>query len=263
MDARQSRDAEGPPAFSGTRIIRQSWSHLLLMHWPVPAPLVRPLLPEVLELDLFEGSAWIGLTPFTVGSVAPPIGPGWPALTSFHEINLRTFVRCRGRPGVWFFSLDASSLMAVWLARMLYHLPYYRARIERGRRGDSFRFVGERRHPRVPRVAIEIAWMAGRPSPAPRPGSRLWFLTERYRVFARERGWIYECELRHPRWKLREARLGTFECDLFEAAGLPLPEEPPLLHHAEEVPVDIGRIRRCAAIREPEPDFEADTVPTT
>ncbi len=110
-------------------VMRMNWRDLLFLHWPVPAVILRALIPPQLELDLFEGTAYVGLVPFTMTGVRPVGVPPVPGLSSFHETNVRTYVRLGDRdPGVWFFSLDAANPIAVKLARSLFHLPYhYRA----------------------------------------------------------------------------------------------------------------------------------------
>src|ERR1043165_455614 len=135
-------------------LMRMQWRNLLFMHWPIDAKKLRPLIPESLEIDEFDGSAWVGLIPFTMRAVQPallPAIPGLsdlPALSAFHECNVRTYVRRRDRtddhPGVWFFSLDAASRAAVWAARTFFHLPYFHARMRMERAGDEVRYSVQR-----------------------------------------------------------------------------------------------------------------------
>ena len=101
----------------------QTWHDLLFAHWPVPAESLARLVPSPFELDLFEGRAWLGIVPFVMTNVAPRGVPALPGLSSFPELNVRTYVRVGGRPGVYFFSLDAASVLAVRAARLLLHLP--------------------------------------------------------------------------------------------------------------------------------------------
>ncbi len=120
--------------------MRQNWRELLFLHWAFASELIRPLIPPALELDLFEGMAYVGLVSFTMTGVRPTGLPAIAGLSSFHETNVRTYVHIYGRdPGVWFFSLDAANTIAVRLARGLFHLPYHRARmfLEREHTGPS------------------------------------------------------------------------------------------------------------------------------
>ena len=111
-------------------VMRQNWRHLLFLHWVVSPERLRPLVPAGLDLDLFEGRAYVGLVPFTMTDVRPLWAPAVAGLSNFHETNARTYVHRAGRdPGVWFFSLDAANPVAVALARAFFHLPYHHARI--------------------------------------------------------------------------------------------------------------------------------------
>ena len=134
---------------AGRAAQRQSWHELLFLHWSVPVEALRPLVPSRLEIDTYEGRAYVGLVPFTMTGVRPVWAPAVPGLSSFHEVNVRTYVHLGGRePGVWFLSLDASSLLAVLIARATYHLPYRFARMSltRGPQGEV-RYSSERRWP--------------------------------------------------------------------------------------------------------------------
>jgi len=107
----------------------QSWGKLLFLHWPVTAESLRPLIPKPLVLDTFDGTAWIGITPFTMWDVRPVFLPSLPFLSESHELNVRTYVYLDGIPGIWVFSLDANNTIAVWGARLAFHLPYFNARM--------------------------------------------------------------------------------------------------------------------------------------
>ncbi|HEY0384863.1 MAG TPA: DUF2071 domain-containing protein, partial [Pyrinomonadaceae bacterium] len=114
---------------AGWPLGQMNWGKLLFMHWPIEARLLRPLIPQRLVIDTFDGSAWIGVVPFTMWGVRPTFVPPVPGLSQFHELNVRTYVHLDGVPGVWFHSLDAASRLAVWGARTFFHLPYFNARM--------------------------------------------------------------------------------------------------------------------------------------
>ena len=120
--------------------MRMRWEQLLFAHWPLPPHLLRPLIPQELDLDLRDGEAWLGIVPFTMRDVSPRLLPHIPSIADFHELNVRTYVSYRGKPGVWFFSLDAASRLAVRVARAAFHLPYFDAhmKLERVRGGVHF-----------------------------------------------------------------------------------------------------------------------------
>src|SRR5262245_4268389 len=109
----------------GRWTMRQSWCDLLFAHWRVPVSALRPLIPARLKIQEFDGSAWLGAVPFRMTGVMYRPLPDLPWISAFPELNLRTYVECDGKPGVWFFSLDATNPLAVWAARRFFHLPYH------------------------------------------------------------------------------------------------------------------------------------------
>ena len=221
-------------------VMRQSWSELLFLHWPIPAGAVAPLLPAGLEVDRHDGTAWVGLVPFTMTGVRPFWSPSVPGLSAFHEVNVRTYVHREGRdPGVWFFSLDAANPVAVAIARTLWHLPYYRARMrldveEAG--GRTIRYESRRRGggPGC-RVAYRVT---GEPGPAAL-GSFEFFLAERYLLYAHARGRLLVGQVHHTPYPLQTAALLTLDEDLIAAAGIARPDRPPLVHYARRVDVEV------------------------
>src|SRR5712692_8157244 len=131
--------AEEPDA---PAVVLQNWHHLLFLHWEIPPEELQQLVPPELTIDTFEAKAYVGLVPFTLTGVRPILTPPLPWISSFHEVNVRTYVHRQGkRPGVWFFSLDASSSVAVAAARAAYHLPYFHSRIELSESGGALPVV--------------------------------------------------------------------------------------------------------------------------
>jgi len=122
------------------------WHDLLFMHWPVPPAVLRPLIPPALALETFDGAAWLGVTPFRMAGTRPRLVPPLPWLSAFPELNVRTYVTAEGKPGVWFFSLDAANPLAVRGARALFHLPYYDAAMEVEKDGHGVRYTSTRTH---------------------------------------------------------------------------------------------------------------------
>src|SRR5215211_9347378 len=125
-------------------VMGQTWENLLFAHWPVPADRLRDLVPAALELDLFDGTAWLSVTPFEVRGTRPRGALPPPVLSRFPELNVRTYVTRAGRPGIWFFSLDAASAAAVVTARLLYKLPYFHARMRISRAGEWIDYRSDR-----------------------------------------------------------------------------------------------------------------------
>jgi hypothetical protein len=217
----------------------QRWDRLLFLHWPVPADAVRPAVDRRLELDLFEGRAFVSATPFTVRHARLRGLPAVPWVSDFHEVNLRTYVRpTSGPPGVWFFSLDAAAVLASAAARAGLGLPYFVARIERSSDGAAHVYRSERAAFRAPRASLDASWTVGPSVPAP-PGSLDHFLVERYALYSRHAGRLLRVRVRHPPWPLKEARVERAEETLSRAAGLPAPADPPLARFSEGVDVDF------------------------
>lgn len=124
--------------------MEQTWNDLLFAHWPVPATVLRPLIPSGLPLDTFDGECWVAVTPFHMTGVRARWMPPIPGTAQFPELNVRTYVTYGGKPGVFFFSLDAASRLAVWGARTAYHLPYYFAQIKVTQEDGHFRYESVR-----------------------------------------------------------------------------------------------------------------------
>lgn len=232
--------------------MRQRWSNLLFAHWAVASELLRSYLPARLELDLFEGQAWLGVVPFTMSAIRPLGLPAVPGLHRLHELNVRTYATLDGVPGVWFLSLDATQPLGVWLARTLFHLPYLHARIQLTQAGPALRMAAERTHRGASPAAFAATWTPGAPLPPARPGSLAYFLTERYFLYtagpdlqqAVRNSQLWRGQLSHEPWTLRDATLSEWESTLVESHGLPTPAGPPLLYAADPLDVWVRELRR-------------------
>ncbi|HYP28155.1 MAG TPA: DUF2071 domain-containing protein [Blastocatellia bacterium] len=222
----------------GSPIMYQSWGKLLFMHWPIPVEALRPLIPERLSVDTFDGKAWIGLIPFTIWNARPIFMPPLPWASDFHEINVRTYVHLDGVPGVWFFSLDANSLVAVLAARTFFHLPYYNARISLEQRDNTITYSTTRQGA-GPHAEFNATWRVGPDLPEAKPGSLDFFLVERYCLYASDEKSLYRCRIFHRPWPLQEADLTAYDSTMIEADGLPTPGGEPLLHCAGPVDVEV------------------------
>ena len=219
-------------------IMHQNWGKLLFMHWPIETKALRPLIPERLTIDTFEGEAWIALAPFTMWGVRPTFTPPVPFLSQLHETNVRTYVHLDGVPGVWFFSLDANSSLAVMGARTLFHLPYYNAEIELKEADGVIEYTLNRTD--EPHAELETSWAVGEALPEAEHGSLAFFLTERYCLYAEDSSErLYRSRIHHAPWPLREAELIALRSTMIESHGLPTPAGEPLLHYAEKLAVDI------------------------
>ncbi|MEX1229950.1 MAG: DUF2071 domain-containing protein [Planctomycetaceae bacterium] len=233
------------PLPAGRWTWRQSWCDLLFAHWPVPASALRHLVPAELDIDEFEGISWIGVVPFRMKGVAPRHFPDLPWLSAFPEINLRLYVTHRGKPGVWFLSLDATNPVAIWGARTFYYLPYFRAKIQVAATDDEIHYRSQRRL-RHGGHRFEARYRpASSPSESP-PGTLEHFLTERYCLYSRSpAGKIFRCEIHHHPWPLQQAE-GEIELNELFHGFVEMPTSPPtLLHFARQIDVVVWPLRAC------------------
>ena len=230
------------PLPTGPRIMEQTWNDLLFAHWPVSPEILRPLVPSVLSLDTFEGQCWVAVTPFHMTGIRFRWLPPLPGLSRFPELNVRTYGSFGGKPGVYFFSLDAGSGAAVRAARKTYRLPYFHARMNveqhegdwiayRSRRDSDAEFRAKYR----PRAPVELR----------RPGTLTNWLTERYCLYTVYRNSVFRAEIHHQQWPLQDAEAEISENTMVIAAGIKLPEIPPLLHFAKKLQVLIWPLKKA------------------
>ncbi|MEM8946301.1 MAG: DUF2071 domain-containing protein [Planctomycetota bacterium] len=218
----------------------QSWRSLLFMHWPVPVEQLRPLVPSSLELDLHEGIAYVGLVPFAMFHVRPWWAPKSLGF-NFLETNVRTYVTVDGRPGVYFFSLDAASRIGVWTARTFWGLPYFYASMKMRQIDDmrcyrSVRTVGNRHH--------EVSCRVGELLPASGPTSLEFFFLERYLLFLQRRDTLYCGQVHHSPYPAHLAEILNLDDQLLAAAGLTECHGlPPFVHYSPGVDVEIFPLR--------------------
>ena len=208
-------------------VMTQTWHDLLFAHWRVPVEALRAVVPSVFPIDTFHGEAWLAVVPFHMSNVGPRLAPSLPWVSAFPELNVRTYVRVDDKPGVYFFSLDASSAAAVAAARALLHLPYFTA--------DMAVAVGQTieyrsRRTSAPAPEFRGSYQPSGPPAAPAPNSLEWFLTERYCLYAIDHlKHPYRLEIHHPPWPLQRATGDIAVNTMSAPIGIAL-EGPPLLH---------------------------------
>jgi uncharacterized protein YqjF (DUF2071 family) len=223
---------------TGPWIMLQRWRDLLFAHWSLPPENVRPVVPRELELDLWDGKAWIAVTPFWMSGVRPRGSLPPPLLHTFPELNVRTYVKYKGTPGVYFFSLDAASRLGVWGARTFYHLPYYFASMQIGKEGQAFRYRSTRREGPWPAQFEGRYWPISPPRRWEKGGLE-YFLTERYCLYTIYRERVLRAYIHHLPWPLQNADAEIERNTVALADGIQLPAEKPLLHYSRELEVLI------------------------
>ncbi len=211
----------------------QTWEHLLFAHWEVdPEPLGR-LIPAGLEVDLWEGRAWVAILPFRMTDVHLRLLPPLPGSGRFLETNVRTYVRHRGRPGIYFFSLEATSRQAVQAARALVRLPYRHGDGLLDTQGGACRYVIRRSERGYPPARLAARYHGLEPTRTAAAGTLEHFLTERYRLFAEAApGVVLRTEIEHPPWRIAPAA-AEVDHDGLLPAELGADRAPDLLHLAE------------------------------
>ena len=232
------------PLPRGPWIMHQVWHELLFAHWPIPLADLRPLIPKRLEIDTFENTSWVGVVPFHMSGVRPRGIPPLPGLSTFPELNVRTYVAVNGIPGVYFFSLDAGNPVAVALARTLFHLPYFNARMESRRSGDTIHYTSQRIHRGAPSAEYRVRYRPIAPVVKASPGSLEAWLTERYALYTAAGSQLYRGDIHHERWPLQIAELETERDTMALSHGIHLPDTAPLLHYAQRQDVLIWPLSR-------------------
>jgi uncharacterized protein YqjF (DUF2071 family) len=228
------------PLPSGPWVMAQSWHDLLLAHWPVPVASLREKIPSSLELDTFEGTAWIAVVPFRMSGVRLRGTPAVPGLSSFPELNVRTYVTHGNKPGVWFFSLDAANAVAVGIARRWFHLPYFRAKIRFEERANLIAYESIRTHRGAAEARLRCSYCPAAPVQSAVRGTLEYFLTERYCLYTNDRaGRLIRGEIHHGPWPLQIAEAEFAENTMTEAAGISLPSIAPLLHFSKRQDVVV------------------------
>jgi len=221
------------------------WHDLLFAHWPVAAAALRPLISPDVEIETYDGRAWIGIVPFRMTGIRHRMLPTLPGLSAFPEINVRTYVRCGGRAGVWFLSLDASCAMAVRVARFAYCLPYHRADIRCERRGDAIEYASRRLERGGGGAEFAATYRPVGPVHAARSGTLEHWLTERYCLFAGARnGGVHVAEIHHVPWPLQAAECSIERNTMCGPLGISLPEMRPVLHFARRVDAVAWGLKR-------------------
>ncbi len=230
---------------NGWPVACQHWRDLLFLHWPMPENELRRLVPAELDIDTFDGSGWISLSPLRIWGTRPSLLPAPPIIGNSLELNVRTYVVRDGVPGVWFLSLDASNPLAVVGARAGFSLPYYFARMKMWHKGEPFQFHSRRFHPGGGDAHFAAEWTEFGPAGELMPGTLDFFLVERYCLYAQFMGRLYRGRIHHRPWLVRQAALRSLASNMIQANGLPAPKAAPILHaQAEPLSVEIWREHR-------------------
>nr|WP_243645222.1 DUF2071 domain-containing protein [Natrarchaeobius chitinivorans] len=230
-------------------VASMTWRHGLFAHWPVDPEAIRSHLPRELTLETRDGHAWVSVLPFVLANV----GLRWsPSIlkTALPELNVRTYVRYRGEPGLFFFSVDIGAPLLARVIGQTTRLPVYHARMRVGADGRQVGFsssrtddesgwdthVGARGESGArPPARFDATYRPAGDVFTPRPGTLAYWLTERRRFYAPENGGVLTGEIAHNPWPLQPAEATITENTMFEANGLPSPDGEPVCHYCEEL----------------------------
>jgi uncharacterized protein YqjF (DUF2071 family) len=226
-------------------IMTQTWHHVLFLHWPVDARMLRSRLPAGVELDVFEGQAYVGVVPFYMTNVSPRGVPALPHVSTMPETNVRTYVVAKGIPGVYFFSLDAASALVVGAARAMFHLAYYTAEMDLEERDGWIHYRTRRVLGRTRPAELRGRYRGVGAAETPVPGSLEHFLTERYCLYSFDRAFhMYRVNIHHGPWRLTPADAELDVNTMADASGIRLPAVSPLAHYARRQDTVVWPLQR-------------------
>lgn len=226
----------------GSWVMTQRWEKLLFAHWSFPPEQIAPLIPDGLTLDTFDGKAWLGVVPFQMNKVHPRGLFSVPWLSKFLELNVRTYVVADGKPGVFFFSLDAANPVGVFLGRNWFNLPYFNADMSLELDGKKVHYHSTRTHKNARPGIFEGSYQPISDVFHAEPNTRDYFLTERYCLYAvDQKKQLYRAEVHHRQWPLQHAE-GDIQINT--VAPVNIPDEKPILHYADCIEVVVWRPRK-------------------
>lgn len=223
----------------------QTWSDLLFMHLPVPAEILRERIPEGLELDTYNGKAWISIIPFAINNMRLHLTPPLPYFHSLLELNVRTYVKRNGEAGVYFFSLDANQWLTVVGGR-IFHAPYYYADIHMKKERDWIYFTSKRKGTISIGFSGQYRPVTGEYTPS--TSSLAYWLVERYIFWSEHNSYLYRGDIFHEPWKLQEAEVMLSEQNML--LDFPRIEKAcnPVFHYAAKKKVYSWHVRKVAKI---------------
>jgi len=216
--------------------MRQTWSDLLFAHYPIEYEELRKLVPEVLPLDSYNGQCWIAIVPFRMSGIRMRGLPPIPGTDQFPELNVRTYVILDGKPGVFFFSLDAANWLAVKGAKSVYHLPYWHAEMEIKTRGTAIEFKSKRLQDNEIELICNYKPISD-PFQATKGSFEEW-MVERYCFYTLNTSGIpLRCDILHEPWILQEAQAEFSKNSILSKQGITVNNNEPIVHFAKKIEV--------------------------
>lgn len=226
-------------------IMKQEWHDVVFLHWPVGKEWLRRFVPGRLEIDLYNGQAWIGVVLFQAKATRLRLLPPIPGTRSYLELNVRTYVKYGDRQGVYFFSLDADSPLAVEVAGFGDFLPYRHAEMKLKKRKGQLEFCNRR----IPADSFpESLKITFQPDSEPIAGSRIekW-LTERYCLWTKPQKQLWRVDISHSPWSLQYIKGEIYRNSMAAFLPVSLHHALPMAHYAKK-----KKVRFMPPVREPE-----------
>ncbi|MDN4525874.1 YqjF family protein [Fictibacillus fluitans] len=233
------------PLPAGPWIATQRWNHLLYAHWPVPVSVLREKIPSCLEMDTYDNQAWIGVIPFYLNEFRPRYLPPFPFAHAFPELNVRTYVKYKGIPGIYFFSLDAASHLAVKGARSFFHLPYRFAKMNIEVADGRVHYLSRRQEIAKTKADFLAHYKPAAPPFHSNKESLDYWLAERYRFYTVNKNKLYYVDIHHEPWPLQQTEAEIRVNSVVTAsAGFELPDLQPVLHYSKTQKVLFWPLRQ-------------------
>lgn len=244
-------DAYRPyPAPTAPFVMHQAWHNLLFMHWRIPVEVMRRVVPPALPLDTFNGDAYIGVVPFLMKNVRPRFLPAVSRLSFFPELNVRTYVTLDGRPGVYFFSLDAANPLAVEIARSTFHLPYFNATMECDVNDNTVSYASTRTDARGTPAYFRATYRPTGDAFVAELDTLEYFLTARYCLYTVDAHRnVARAEIHHKPWELQHAECEIETNTMLEQIPLLLPNTTPHLLYVKNIDVIVWMPNKVRGMR--------------
>jgi uncharacterized protein len=223
------------PLPSSPWVMTQTWNSLLFAHWPVPVSLLQQYVPSVLTIDTYDNTAWIGVIPFEISHLRARGLPPIPFTSKFPEINVRTYVVNNNKPGVFFFSLDATNHLAVASARTFFHLPYYNANIHVDTQQNSVHYTSQRTHKDAMNAAFSAQYCPTSPIFQASNGSLDDWLTARYCLYTYYKNQLYRGEIHHAPWPLQQTEAEILNTAMHPILTSNILLTQPILHYVHQI----------------------------
>lgn len=225
-----------------TWIMKQTWKHVLFLHWPLHAESLRPFIPKELEIDTYDGQAWLGMIVFEMGGIYPRGLSRLPLTPPFSEINVRTYVTYKGEPGIYFLSIDVNNWASLNIAKRWYHLPYRPSEVSIQKEGASLHFEGIRK--KEP-LYVKGSYTPLKESFFSRAGRLDYWFTERYRLYSSDSfSNLYTASIDHPPWALQNTEVTIDKNTLFSPFGFHLGADAPIAHYSYGVQTNFWNIKK-------------------